>query len=384
MARAEASTPWTLRLAAVASTGDRFVLPPMLVAISRDLEIPLSATVVAAGAYFIAYGAMQPVWGIVSDRVGVVRTLTMALAIAALATLASVFADSAATLTVSRVAAGAAYAAIVPAGVTYVGDTVDGPARQRAMTGFMTGIAVGIAAGSALGGVLAAHVSWRTAYLVSGLLAAALAVTMRRLPTPAVSRRGMRVGASWHALRTGNGVGIVLTLGFVEGALLLGAVTMLPLAVETTGATSATAGLVTAAFGVAVGLFTPLAGRAAERMPVPRLIGFGALALAAACLVVAWRATPVAAVVAAALMGLGYTTMHSSLQTWATEVAPVVRGTVVSVFAGLLFLGSAASSLLAGGPVGEGHASTVFVIGAAGALLLGVGGSAARARWEQR
>jgi hypothetical protein len=57
---------------------------------------------------------------------------------------------------------------------------------------------------------------------------------------------------------------------------------------------------------------------------------------------------------------------------------------VVSVFAGLLFLGSAASSLLAGGPVGEGHASTVFVIGAAGALLLGVGGSAARARWEQR
>lgn len=68
-----------LQLTALVSTLDRFAMPPMLVAISRDLNLPLSTVVAAAGAYFLAYGLMQPVWGIVSDRLGLVRTLRVAL-----------------------------------------------------------------------------------------------------------------------------------------------------------------------------------------------------------------------------------------------------------------------------------------------------------------
>ena len=38
----------------------------------------------AAGAYFLAYGLMQPVWGTVSDRLGRVRTMRLTLLLAGL------------------------------------------------------------------------------------------------------------------------------------------------------------------------------------------------------------------------------------------------------------------------------------------------------------
>ena len=59
-----------LQLTSFVSTLDRFAMPSVLLAISRDLEVPLQSVVTAASVYYIAYGAMQPVWGIVSDRLG--------------------------------------------------------------------------------------------------------------------------------------------------------------------------------------------------------------------------------------------------------------------------------------------------------------------------
>ena len=54
------------------------------------------------------------------------------------------------------------------------------------------------------------------------------------------------------------------------------------------------------------------------------------------------------AVGAAILFGLAWTSMHSSLQTWATEVLPEARATVVSLFAGSLFVGSALAAVVGG------------------------------------
>ena len=75
-----------LQLTSFVSTLDRFAMPSVLLAISRDLEVPLQSVVTAASVYYIAYGAMQPVWGIVSDRLGRVRTLRVTLLLAAVAT----------------------------------------------------------------------------------------------------------------------------------------------------------------------------------------------------------------------------------------------------------------------------------------------------------
>ena len=75
-----------LQLTSFVSTLDRFAMPSMLLAISRRPGRPLPSVVTAASVYYIAYGPMQPVWGIVSDRLGRVRTLRVTLLLAAVAT----------------------------------------------------------------------------------------------------------------------------------------------------------------------------------------------------------------------------------------------------------------------------------------------------------
>jgi MFS family permease len=58
--------PRRLQLASFICVFDRFAMPPMLVAIAHDLDVPLTQVVGAAGAYFLAYGFMQPIWGMLS------------------------------------------------------------------------------------------------------------------------------------------------------------------------------------------------------------------------------------------------------------------------------------------------------------------------------
>lgn len=50
---------------------------------------------------------------------------------------------------------------------------------------------------------------------------------------------------------------------------------------------------------------------------------------------------------AAVLVAGGFAFMHSTLQTWATEVVPEARATVISLFAGALFAGSGVATVAA-------------------------------------
>ena len=72
------------------------------------------------------------------------------------------------------------------------------------------------------------------------------------------------------------------------------------------------------------------------------------------------------------LLGLAWTSMHSSLQTWATEVLPGARATVVSFFAGSLFVGSALAAVLVAGLADAGAYTVIYAAYAALAVPLGV------------
>ena len=83
-----------LQLAALTSTCDRFAIAPLLVVIGLDMDAPLSAVAGVASAYFLAYGLMQPVWGMISDRIGRVRVMRLSLLGAAVAGVGSVLAPN--------------------------------------------------------------------------------------------------------------------------------------------------------------------------------------------------------------------------------------------------------------------------------------------------
>ena len=52
--------------------------------------------------------------------------------------------------------------------------------------------------------------------------------------------------------------------------------------------------------------------------------------------------------------------MHSTLQTWATSVAPQARAQVVPLFAACLFLGGSTGAALGGLLAGTGHYGPLF------------------------
>ena len=369
-----------LQCTALVSTLDRFAMPPMLVAIALDLGIPLSQVVQAAGAYFLAYGLLQPVWGMISDRFGVVRTLRITLLLSAVATAASALAMSPLAFGLLRCLAGGFFGAVFPAALIYVGDTVPAVRRQREITRLMTGLALGTATASIGAGVLAHLVSWRVVFLLTGVAGLGLSIALRHLAEPAAARTRRLAASVALAVRSRPAM-LILLLAFTEGAVLLGALTLLPPAIEAMGVSSSVAGAVTALYGVSVFASAHLVGRLSQRYHPSRLIALGGAASLVACVLMAVSQQPPVAGVVAALLGLAWAAMHSSLQTWATEVLPAARATVVSLFAGSLFLGSAAAAVLVSGLAEAARYREIFLLAAAITVPLAILATWGRATW---
>jgi hypothetical protein len=112
------------------------------------------------------------------------------------------------------------------------------------------------------------------------------------------------------------------------------------------------------------------------------LIGAGMLALGYASGAVGQSLASVGA--AAILVGGGFTFMHSTLQTWATEVLPEARGaTVVSFFAGAVFAGSGVATGAAAPLAEAGSFGPLFALVALSAIPLGLVGSVARLSYDR-
>ena len=75
--------------------------------------------------------------------------------------------------------------------------------------------------------------------------------------------------------------------------------------------------------------------------------------------------------------------MHSSLQTWATEVLPTARATVVSLFAGSLFIGSSLGAVAVADLAESGAYSTIFTLAAILSVPLGGLAVWGRAHWRR-
>jgi predicted MFS family arabinose efflux permease len=371
-----------LQSAAFVATFDRFAMPPMLVAVASALTVPIGEVVQVAGAYFLVYGLSQPVWGLVSDRFGRVATMRVTLLLAGLCSIASAGATTAPMLGVARGLAGGLFGAAYPAALIYLGDTVHADVRQRDVARLMVGVALGTALASIGAGIVADVLSWRLMFVLTGLAAVALAVRLGALPEPHRQHGdGSFLLPMRHVIRSPVTL-FVLLCALAEGAVLLGTITLLPPAMEHAGATTTVAGLATGVYGVSVFAFATLVGRLSRGHRASHLITLGAAAALVACILLAASQDLQVAVLAAVLLGLAWTSMHSTLQTWATEVLPAARATVVSFFAGSLFVGSSLAAVVGAGLADDGRYGVLFAIGAVLAVPLGLAAAAVRWRWQ--
>ena len=224
----------------------------------------------------------------------------------------------------------------------------------------------------------------RWVFAMSGCIGIASSMYIVRLTElPRASWREPLVRPLMAVLRS-RAVQQLLVLAVLDGAAILGALTFIPAAVESTGQNAAIAAGVTAIFGVAVLAGARIVGRLSGRISASVFILAGSAVGAVACALLAFSIHAVAAGIACALLGIAWASMHSSLQTWATEVRPNERSIAVSFFAGSLFAGSAIAAAL-GGPLAERHEfMPLFAYGTLLLVIVGVTGYIARARWEHQ
>jgi predicted MFS family arabinose efflux permease len=358
-----------LQLTALISSLDRATIAPLIVPIAHDLGEGVDAVAIVATAYVLTYGAMQLVWAMVSDHVGRVRTMQLALAIAAVTGLLSAVATNLPLLVAARAVTGAAFAAAIPGSLVYVGDAVPLRLRQAVLADLTTAIAVGFAAGSLGGGFLGQHASWRVAFAATALGAAALTPLVGRLPEPG-RRPATSIAASLPSLVRRWGTVMVLALSFVEGFAILGLLVFLPATLQLDGVATSLAGAVTAVYGAAVVTFAWLVKRVSTRWSSPKVIAVGGLGAVVAFGSLAVVPNVWTVLVACCLLGLAWPFLHTTLQTWATETEPAHRAVVVSAFAGMLFVGNAGGVAVGGQLLAAGSVRALFLMGTALAVGL--------------
>ena len=376
--------PRLLQLAAFFSSFDRFAIAPMLLTIAASLGASLTEVAATASLYYLLYGLMQPVWGMLSDRLGRVRVMRLTLFGAAVAGILSSLAPNLTVLIIARALAGGLFAAVIPASLVYIGDTVGMGTRQKALADLMAASAVGTALATVFGGLAAYLDGWRVAFAAPALAGVALAVLLARLPEPKAFSEQKREGPLVQAGRVlvQPWALIVVGIALVEGAVILGFLTFLAPSLESAGFSPAVAGLAVGLYGLAVLGWTRVVKLVANRLGASSLIliGAGMLSLGYASGAVGQSLASVS--VAAILVGGGFAFMHSTLQTWATEVVPEARATVISLFAAALFAGSGVATMAAAPLAEAGSFDLLFALAALVAVPLGLVAGLARHRYS--
>src|SRR5260370_1027756 len=152
-------------------------------------------------------------------------------------------------------------------------------------------------------------------------------------------------------------------------------------ALESTGANPAIAGLVVATYGAAVLAGTRVVKRMAPRVPAWVPLGIGGAMAVAGYLAAAIDQHVVAILLASVMIGGCYAIFHSTMQAWATEIAPEVRGTAAALFVTSAFTGGAIGTGLGAGFAPAHPYCILFLVVAALTAPVAITSALARPRY---
>ena len=380
-----------LSLSAFGSGMSLRVNDALLPQLAREFGVTLSQASQVISLFAIAYGVSQLLFGPLGDRFGKYRVVAWAAAACALASLASALAPDFLALRLTRVLSGATAAAIIPLSMAWIGDVVPYAERQPVLARFLIGQIVGLSTGVWLGGFAADHLSWQAPYLLIALLfsGASLALFALQRRLPAAARRTVRAeGPAWKRTRSEFAQVLslpwartVLSLVFIEGMCLYGPFAFVATHVhQRFGLSLSSAGSLVMLFGLGGLLFALFSGRMVRRLGETGLARWGGALLCLSLLTIGFAPGWGWATLACFVLGLGFYTLHNTLQVNATQMAPERRGAAVSAFAACFVLGQSAGVTLGGWAVGTIGASRFMALGGLGLLAVSLTFAAALGR----
>lgn len=376
----------SLYLGAFIAYGDRFLIGPLLVLIARDFRETLGAAAAVATLYLLLYGILQPVYGFLSDRLGRVRVMRGALIGIVASNVFCALAPTLTLLVLARGVAAAFAAALLPTSLVYVGDRVPFDRRQQVIANVLAAGALGTVAATAGAGLAGRYASWRLVFLVPAALAMVNAVVLGRLPESLPAEAGAGPFTQIRRVLSHPWAVALIAIAVAEGAVMLGFLTFLAPALQARGVSSALAGLVVAVYGVAVFASLQLVKRILRRVgmsPVLMIVTGGTILLAAYG-VAAWGQAVPNILLTSALIGVGYSFLHSTMQTWATEVVPEARGTATSLFVTAVFTGASLAHTRITPLASSERFGRLFLTGALVTVPVTIIAAVARARFRSK
>ena len=341
---------------------------PIVPPIAAELGVDPKSVALLSTAFALPFALVQPVLGPVADMVGKIRVMLVCLAVLLGATLLAAFATDYTVLLIARIVAGIASGGIFPVGIAVIGDLIPMKERQVAIGRWLTAVITGNLLGSSLAGIVGDLVGWRGVFFViTGLGVLALGVAIVTLRKAA---RAKPVQLSLSGFSRGYGsvfanprAKVCFSAVFVEGIVVFGLFPFVALLLLAAGEPRASiAGAVIAGFSLGGVIYALLVPRLVARWRPDQLMIGGGVIAALALGIVSFDLTWPVQFAAFTLLGLGFYTLHASIQVTATELSTTARGAAMSLHSFFFFIGHASGPVLYGaGFVKLGSAMTISV-----------------------
>ena len=400
-------------MAAFMVQADARVIDPLLHAIAKEFQTTPPSAAVVISSYALPYGLFQLLYGPIGDRIGKIRVMAACLAVFSFGTFACAFVPNIPVFAMLRFLTGVVAAAVIPMSLGYIGDTFAYQDRQIALARFMSALMIGQIVGSTLGGVFGQYLGWRYIFVVFGVVSIAVSALLWRESRRVVERRNASrtlgaailtvpiggtlifvgllgllptvgsvaceaAGAAFlvYALATQYGSmlrlpGAYLVLGTVmlEGLFVFGGLSYLASSLtDRFGINYAYAGLMVAGFGAGGLIYSLSVKKLVAGAGELGVLVIGGSLLGAAFTFIGLMPSWHWFIPAVIVLGMGYYTMHGTLQTRATELAPQARGAAVSLFAFFFFLGQATGPQLLGSILKARGYPAAFIVAGIGLL----------------
>src|SRR6185312_4932501 len=367
------SIEWLLGACCFASLASRRACDTLLPALSDEFSVTVGQAARVIFVFAIAYGACQLCFGPLGDRCGKLRTI-------AGCALACVFGNGMAFaapdlhwLVTARIVSGGCAAGIFPLAMAWIGDNVSYGNRQEALARLVSAGVTGMLAGQWLSGVIAQWIGWRPVFvLLSGVFLVAGGLLLRAssadVPQASGAVRGLKALAAVLAVPRARWILAVTT---IEGAFAYGALAFIPSLLQRHHQVSlSTAGGIAAFYAVGGFVYSRLAARLLRRIGETGLAALGGILSCAGYLSFAYAPWLLWTPVACALAGFGFYSLHNTLQTNATQMAPGARGSAMSLFACVLFLGQSVGIMAAAWVADHLTDALIFAWAGSGLLVL--------------
>ena len=346
------------------------LLDPVVPEVARDLSTSPEAVALLSTAFLLSYAITQPFVGAIADAYGKVRIIKICSAALAVMLVVMAMAPSIEVLYAARIMGGVFGGGVFTVALAIVGDRVALEQRQVALSNLIMASQSAQIFGVIAAGLIAISFGWRGAVWAAAIVAIAATIMLERnlQPRPGAVRHPFKLsrmkdtmGRLFRNRRTQTCYTGVL----FDGMAVTGLMPFVAVLLEQRGA----GGLKEASFVVAGLAIGGLSYTFAVRFLLPLLGGamnllrFGGAVSAVGLAVIAHGGTWPVQMASFVITGFGFFMVHATLQAQATDVAPDLRGTSVSLHSSFFTLGNAIGPVL--------YAIGINTIGAKASILLG-------------